>query len=199
MITVRTQLRGTEKAEAPVADLLDRAAGGDRAAWEALVARFSGLVWSVARSYRLDQASAADVSQMTWLRLVENLGTIRRPESLGAWLATTAGREALRLLRHSKRQVPAEFVEAMVEPASDDTATRLEADERAGAVTAAFEQLSPEHQQMLRLCVADPPLSYDDIAEILGRPVGSIGPTRARALEQLRRRLAAIDPVAARC
>ena len=61
--------------------------------------RFSGLVWATARAHRLSSADAADVVQTTWLRLVENLDRIREPEALGGWLATTARRECLRLLR----------------------------------------------------------------------------------------------------
>ncbi len=183
----------TITADRSVTDLVERAVAGDQRAWDAIVERFSGLVWSVARSYRLDHATAADVCQTTWLRAVEHLGRIRNPESLGAWLATTAGREALRLVEHRRRNVPSDVVEELVEPAFPDPAARLVAGERAAEVAAAFGKLSAEDQQLLRLCTADPPLSYTEIAGILGRPVGSIGPSRARALEQLRRRLAAVE------
>src|SRR5258705_49296 len=89
-----------------VAELVRAAAEGDQAAWNGLVDRYNGLVWSVARSHRLAMADASDVVQTTWLRLVEHLGRLQDPERVGAWLATTARREALRALRHSARQVP---------------------------------------------------------------------------------------------
>jgi len=66
------------------ADLLEAVAAGDQGAWEAIVERFSGLVWATARAHRLSQADAADVAQTTWLRLVEHLDAIREPEALGA-------------------------------------------------------------------------------------------------------------------
>ncbi len=194
-----TQLASASATDPPVAELLQRAASGDRAAWNALVDHFGGLVWSVARSFRLDQASAADVSQTTWLRLVEHIDRIRQPERLAGWLATTARNEALRLLRHERRCVPTDSVQDVVDPAGTDPATRLVRSEEAASVAEALESLPHDCQQLLRLCTADPPLSFEEIAEILGRPVGSIGPTRARCLEKLRRRLAAVDHVAARC
>src|SRR3954471_721330 len=85
--------------------LLLAAADGDAQAWNALVERYNGLVWAVARTYRLGGADAADVVQTTWLRLVEHLGDIRNPDGLGAWLATTARRECLRMLRSGQREV----------------------------------------------------------------------------------------------
>jgi DNA-directed RNA polymerase specialized sigma24 family protein len=60
------------------------AAAGEDVAWKALVDRFNGLLWAVARSHRLSTADAADVVQATWLRLLEHLDTIREPASLGA-------------------------------------------------------------------------------------------------------------------
>ena len=85
----------------PPGDLAKAAAGGDEAAWRALVERFSGLIWSVTRAYRLGAADAADVFQTTWLRLAEHIGRLDHPEYVGAWLATTARRESLRAARAS--------------------------------------------------------------------------------------------------
>jgi DNA-directed RNA polymerase specialized sigma24 family protein len=89
----------------PVAEWLKGASGGDSRAWDALVQRYANLVWAVARSHRLSSADAADVSQTTWLRLVEHLDRINQPERLGAWLATTARRESLAAIRRGGRHV----------------------------------------------------------------------------------------------
>ena len=78
--------------------LVDAALKGDHAAWDRLVQRFSGLVWSVTRSLGLSGDDAIEVSQATWLHLVERLARID-PDRLGAWLADTARREAARLSR----------------------------------------------------------------------------------------------------
>src|SRR3954453_7048127 len=93
---------------AEVAELVRAAAEGDQAAWNGLVDRYNGLVWSVARSHRLAMADASDVVQTTWLRLGEHPGGLQDPQGVGAWLATTSRREALRSMRHSARQVPTE-------------------------------------------------------------------------------------------
>jgi RNA polymerase sigma factor (sigma-70 family) len=75
--------------------LVDAAAKGDQAAWDKLVQRFSELVWSVTRSLGLSADDATEVSQATWLHLVERIDRID-PDRLGAWLADTARREAAR-------------------------------------------------------------------------------------------------------
>src|SRR5579863_946494 len=80
-----------------IAALVTAAAAGDQNAWNGLVDKFASTVWAIARGYRLNAADAADVSQTTWLRLVENLDRIEQPERLGAWLATTSRRESLRI------------------------------------------------------------------------------------------------------
>src|SRR5207248_2190961 len=102
---------GMSRAEATIEELLHAAAEGDERAWAEIVDRFSGLVWATARAHRLSAADAADVTQTTWLRLVEHLGRIREPEGLGAWLATTARHECLRLLRLGSRMLPTDDLE----------------------------------------------------------------------------------------
>src|SRR3954451_7021625 len=167
-----------------VADLVQAAAEGDQVAWDELVDRFNGLVWSVARAHRLSTVDASDVVQTTWLRLVEHLGRLQEPERVGAWLATTARRECLRTLRHSARQLPTEEVPETVAEAQVDSALLLE--ERDRALWQAFGGLSERCQTLLRILVSDPPPSYEDIGAALDMPIGSIGPTRARCLERLR-------------
>lgn len=168
-------------------ELLAAAGGGDARAWNVIVARYERLVWSVVRGYRLGEASSADVCQTVWLRLVENVDRIREPERLPAWLCSTARNEALRVSRSQKRTVPTELDSERKDETLADLDAGLLVDERNAALMAAFAELDPEAQQLLRLLVIDPPLDYDTIAELIGRPKGSIGPTRARCLEKLRR------------
>jgi RNA polymerase sigma factor (sigma-70 family) len=168
-------------------ELLTRAASGDRLAWEAIVDRHHRLVWSVVRSYRLDEASAADVFQTVWERLVTNVDRIRDPSRLPGWLATTARNEALRVIAHQKRSVPSEIPLDTPDRTSMSFDELLIDDETAQAAFRAFRRLPPDGQQILRLLCTDPPLDYEEIAEVIGRPVGSIGPTRLRTLEKLRK------------
>jgi RNA polymerase sigma factor (sigma-70 family) len=171
--------------------LLELAAAGDQRAWNAIVSRYAGLVWSVARSFRLSAADAADVHQATWLRLVEQLGSIRDAERLGAWLATTARREALALLKRASRDVPTSdlFTLEPKDVSRPDLDQDLLTRERDQNLWRAFGELPGSCQNLLRLMLIDPPATYAEISTALEIPVGSIGPTRARCLDQLRRKV----------
>lgn len=176
--------------DADPADLVRAAAGGDTQAWDALVARYAGLVWSIARAHRLTDADAADVSQTTWLRLVENLATLREPDRVSSWLVTTARRECLRTLRASGRETLAEPVDLDVldadAPAVDAALLQRE---RSAVLWECFERISDPCRRLLRVLMASPPPSYEDVSAALGMPIGSIGPTRARCLAGLRKQL----------
>ena len=185
-------------ADTDAGDLVNAALGGDQSSWDELVRRYSGLVWSVARGYRLGPADAADVFQTTWLRLAEHLGRIDKPSQVGAWLATTARHEALRIARGATRIVPAEEATLVALGQVDDYSperavldaeqARLNSD-RAARLWRAFGQLPARCRELLRILIASPPPSYAEVATAMGMPVGSIGPTRARCLQRLRERL----------
>jgi RNA polymerase sigma factor (sigma-70 family) len=162
-----------------------------------LVARYSGLIWGVARAHRLGDADAADVVQTTWLRLVEHLDHIRNPEGVGAWLATTARHECLRVLKVGQRHVLTDGFDLPEQASETALDARLLTSERDAALWHAFEQISERCGRLLRMLVAAPPPSYEEIGAALDMPIGSIGPTRARCLEQLRRRLATAGMTAA--
>jgi len=188
---VSTVLRCVDMQEPDNAALLAAAGAGDQRSWEAIVQRYAGLVWSVARSYRLSAADAADVCQATWLRLVEHLHDIRESDRLGGWLATTARREALAVLRRAGRDAPtADPAEMDWSDDGDDPVDHgmLRA-ERDVQLWQAFGTLPHSCQRLLRVLLAEPSPSYAEASEALGMPVGSIGPTRARCLDSLRRKL----------
>lgn len=168
-------------------ELISAANGGDQEAWEAIVDRFTGLVWATARAHRLSPPEAGDVVQTTWLRLVENLDRIRDPDRLGAWLATTARRECLRHLRLRARELPTGDDALFEAPSEDLAADRMITLERTAALHRAFTRIGERCQALLRMLAAPDPLSYEEIGAALGMPVGAIGPTRGRCLEQLRR------------
>jgi RNA polymerase sigma factor (sigma-70 family) len=179
-----------------IAHLVRAATAGCQQSWNELVERYAGRVWAVARAYRLRAADAADVSQTTWLRLVEHLPRLTNPERVGAWLAITAQRECLRIIRLSARERPDDTVSDV--PASAvDLDHELVIEERDAALWHAFSRLPPRDQALLRLLVEDPAPSYEEIGAALDMPIGSIGPTRIRALERLRREIAALGPIAA--
>lgn len=171
-----------------VSDLVARARDGDRQAWNDLVDRYLGMVHAICRGYRLGADDAADVNQVVWLRLVEHLSRIRCPEAVGGWIAATARHECLRVARASGRTVLTDDDSDLDRVAANEVGidSGLLVYERDRALLAAFEQLGGRCQHLLRLMMTDPPPSYDEIAAALDMPVGSIGPTRGRCLEQLR-------------
>jgi RNA polymerase sigma factor (sigma-70 family) len=169
------------------------AAQGDGQAWSEIVAEFEGLLWAVARTHRLCHADQADVVQTTWLRFAENLDRLREPARLGAWLATTARRECLRILRASARELPdAEPPELPAGEPRPIEGALIEA-ERDAALRSALRRLSARDQALLLMLVADSAPSYEQIGAALGMPIGSIGPTRGRALARLRGQLERAD------
>jgi RNA polymerase sigma factor (sigma-70 family) len=179
-------------AEVPdsVASLLLRIREGDAAAWNEIFRRYGKLVSSTVRSFRLQEADALDAVQMTWLRLAENAHRVQFPERLGGWLATTARRECLHILRQIK-PIPG-LVDIMPDTVADPSVGPeqhvIEAD-TAQTLRNLVAELSPRRRALVRMLFTDHPRSYAEVAQCAGIPPGGIGPTRARALRQLRDKL----------
>ncbi|MGB7798553.1 MAG: sigma-70 family RNA polymerase sigma factor [Pseudonocardiaceae bacterium] len=177
-------------ATSSVADLLLRIGDGEPAAWDEIYRQHKQLVYATVRSFRLQEADALDAVQMTWLRLAENAHRIRFPERLGGWLATTARHECLRILRQAKPASGAIGIvpEAVVDPSVGPEQRVIDAD-TSRTLWKLVAELSPRRRTLLRTLFTDNPRSYAEVADAAGIPPGGIGPTRARALQQLRRRL----------
>jgi RNA polymerase sigma factor (sigma-70 family) len=170
--------------------LVTCARDGDVRAWDALVERYAPLIWSICRKYRLADADADDVAQSVWLHLVNHLGKIREPAALAGWLATTTRRECGRLVRaaHGPRAaVYALDAETMADEQSDTAEQQVLAAERHAALREAYTSLPTECQRLVSMLTADPPVPYAEISAKLAMPVGSIGPTRSRCLDRMRR------------
>ncbi|MBV8541722.1 MAG: sigma-70 family RNA polymerase sigma factor [Pseudonocardiales bacterium] len=187
-----TATSGCTPASAPNndADLPARASDGDPAAWEEVVRRYGNLVSATVRSFRLQEADALDAVQTTWLRLAENAHHVLWPERLGGWLATTARRECLRILRQAKSAPdPLETVaDTIAGPSVDPAQQAIEAD-TARTLWSLVEDLPPRQRTLLRALFTDHPRPYSELARTAGIPPGAIGPTLARALRQLQDRL----------
>ncbi|CRK60298.1 putative RNA polymerase sigma factor [Alloactinosynnema sp. L-07] len=170
------------------AELVREAGAGDQFAWRELVDRFSGLVWRVARSHRLTDSDAADVSQSTWITLAENITGLHAPDRLPAWLVTTARRESLRVIADRARVVVSEaFDDVPDENAPETTTLRTERDD---LLWRAFATLPERCRTLLGLVAFAPGLSYARMARAIGVAPGSIGNTKGRCLDTLRRTLA---------
>ncbi len=179
--------------------LVAGALGGHSAAWDALVARLERVVWKSVNMLTSDREVREDAFAATWLRLAERLHTIREPEKLPGWLATTSCNEVRQIVRQRGRQhaslnesfgTPGGGVGDLIDTLTVDTgehADGMVADEQHGDVRAAFAQLDEACREIITVLVlADPPLAYDEASELLGRPIGSLGPSRRRCLDKMK-------------
>jgi RNA polymerase sigma factor (sigma-70 family) len=195
-------------ASVPIEELVAGARRDDANAWNALVRRFLPLVLAITRTYRLSERDAEDVSQVVWLRLTQHLSRIRDPRAVPKWISTTARHECQRVIRHMRMTVPMDPLTGgpltggpfsggpfpgvpfsgrpLNAPSEAETDAGLLRAEQRQALRDGLAELPAAQQRMLLLLTADPPVSYRDISHLLGIPVGSIGPTRARCLQRLR-------------
>lgn len=187
--------RGDPEAdERPDGDLVEACLDGDESAWTALVERYAGLVHGLARRVGLDADDAADLAQAVFVIAWRNLGLLDRPGALGGWLATITKREAWRAKRRRDRErgdapLPADAAEpARVE-------RDLLAAERRHWLERGIERLGERCRDLLELLfLRRPAASYEEAAEALDMPIGSVGPTRGRCLEKLRGLLTDLAP-----
>jgi RNA polymerase sigma factor (sigma-70 family) len=188
---VRRSRKGhTMRDDPSVIALVRRVGDGDHEAWNEIVERYSPLVWSICARYQLSRPDTDDVGQGVWLMLVEHIGKLRQPAALPGWLATTTRNECLRVLRTASRYDPDGLpADDLMPPDLDERAVEddlIEAELNA-ALRAAFAELPEACHTLLSMLIQDPPPSYAAVSSALDMPVGSIGPTRARCLAQLRR------------
>ncbi len=166
--------------------LVHRALNGDSEAWDGLVDGLKRVAWKAIGAFDLPEDERKDAFASTFFRLFERLGTVREPEKLPGWIATTARREASAVSRARRRLVPTAELPQPGDAEPDMVAERLIDSELRDALRRALQRLPPSCRELLLLLMAEPPLSYEEIGEVLGIPHGSIGPTRARCLAKLR-------------
>jgi RNA polymerase sigma factor (sigma-70 family) len=165
--------------------LVARALDRDESAWRQLVDGLKGVAWKVLYGYDLSSEDRNDAFASTFFRVYERLDSLRDPQKLPGWVATIARNEANTVYRKRAKFVPmAELPLRGV--LSEDHSEQLIDDELHVALLAAFRNLPPDMQTLLRLLSADPPLGYDEVGRVLNLPHGSIGPTRQRCLQRLR-------------
>jgi RNA polymerase sigma factor (sigma-70 family) len=165
----------------------------DEQAWNALIERYQHIIDAVCRRYRLRPEDAADVSQTVWMKAIDNFDRIRDLRAMPGWIKTTAMRAAWSVLRSRDRLTlldvsednSADWSPLVQAASSSEVDARMLHAERRAAVRDGLAELTESHRALLSLLVADPPISYQQISDQLGLPMGSIGPTRARCLRKL--------------
>jgi RNA polymerase sigma factor (sigma-70 family) len=179
------------------AELIAACIGGQAWAWDALVERYSRLVYSIALRAGVGREDAADVFQTVFTVLVENLHTLRTPKGLAAWLITTTKRTSWHMLRKRRREFTGGEDLATTLADAEQWLTKEHWEESRWAdqalVHQALQRLGGRCQYLLMLLYYDrSEPSYEDISQRLQMPLGSIGPTRARCLQKMRRILQAM-------
>lgn len=152
-----------------------------------LVRAVTPILWHTVRSYRLDNQSAEDVLQTTWMALVRRADSIADPRAVLQWLIVTARREAWRVASAQRKVNPTDWEnEELVAPMEQQPESSVIRDSQDEALWGQIGNLPPRCQQLLRVIAFSDQPDYAQIAQSLGMPVGSIGPTRGRCLAKLR-------------
>ena len=174
-------------------ELIEGCRQGKTGAWEALLTKYERLVFSIPLNYGLSRADAADIFQLTFTILIQSLDSLDDDSRLGAWLSTVARRHTWRLMERRRREGTGkgeDLAESATLVAEPDGAGSLERWERIQWLEHGLGLLDERCRELLISLYLDPQgLSYADVAERLNMPLGSIGPTRARCLERMKRAL----------
>jgi RNA polymerase sigma factor (sigma-70 family) len=165
--------------------MVGAARNGDAGAWEVLVGRFTPVMRGVVRGYGLNAADVEDAVQATWTAAFVNIDRLREPEAISGWLLVAARRQALRILERSRRELLTDDQDRVDRSTDATPESTLLDHEQKETLSAAVSRL-PDRQRAV-LDSLNPDISYADISRKLNIPIGSIGPTRERALLRLRR------------
>ena len=174
-----------------VADLLQLISEKNSTAWKEIIRRYGNIVFATVRSFKLQDADTLDAVQMTWLRLAENAPQVQYPQRLAGWLTTTARRESLHILRQQAKHptIPIDTIVDNLTAPTVDPEQHIIRRETQRMLRDLIAELPPRRRTLLQALFTENPSHYTQIAHTLQIPLGGIGPTRARALRQLRRKL----------
>lgn len=165
---------------------------GNERAWSALIDKYKQLIFSIPVKYGFSPDDSNEIFQAVCFTLLHDLSQLREPRALAAWLIRTTARTCNRY--RQERRIYAEDEPDENRSATDDKPPEkiLEELEREQTLREALGEQSPECQALIQLLFfADPPLRYEEAAQKLGMAKGSVGATRIRCLEKLRRFLEA--------
>ena len=173
-------------------ELVAECLAGKQKAWNALIAKYKNLVYSVPMKYHMSADDAADIFQAVWLELYNELPRLRQPNALRAWLMTVASNQCYRwkVKRHRQGEITGSDIDLELLPGQAETPQWQEELEREQTLREAVLRLPARCQTMVHLLFyTDPPLPYAEVAQKLGLAEGSIGFIRGRCLQKLKRHL----------
>lgn len=172
-------------------DLIGACLEGNEQAWTILIERYGRLIYTIPLRFGLSKPVADEIFQETCLILLEKLDTLRDRQRIGSWLVTVTRRACIQRWRRKAADL-VELPESHKAP--DDIENQVLRVEQQYLVQRALENLNPRCQHLLKWLFFDASSpSYDDIAEKLDIPKGSIGPTRSRCLDKLRQEIVKLE------
>jgi RNA polymerase sigma factor (sigma-70 family) len=171
-------------------ELVSRIGAGDESVWRDMSDQYESLLRWIARQCRLPAEDTDDVVQLTWLHCLEHINQLTDPHRLGGWLATICRRECIRLATKGRREVPhsgsalARLIDG--DRADGDPSVEVVVHDQNNRLYTAISVLPERQKKLLVELLRQGDQSYLDLSRRLGLPVGSIGPTRQRAVTRLR-------------
>jgi RNA polymerase sigma factor (sigma-70 family) len=163
---------------------------GNQQAWSDLIDKYKNLIFSIPVKYGLPAEDAADIFQTVCFTALEELSHLREPKALAAWLIRLTARKCARWKREKQVYSGTQIDEESLTEKGDLPEKLVEEVEQEQILREAISEMTPECGKLIHLLFfAVPPVSYDEAAQTLGFAKGSIGATRMRCLEKLRRAL----------
>jgi RNA polymerase sigma factor (sigma-70 family) len=167
---------------------------GNEEAWAQLVDKYKALIYSIPVKYGLPPQDAADVFQATCTELLTRLPELREPRALPKWLMQVAHHECYRYKRLQQRVVSRDADPNLPEPETPPMAESIvQQTQEEQMLREAMDTLTPQCRRLVELLFFETPARpYADVARELGLAVGSIGFTRQKCMDRLRRQLDAL-------
>ena len=171
--------------------LVKECLAGNEEAWSLLIEKYKALIYSIPVKYELAPQEAADVFQATCMELLSRLPELREPRALPKWLMQVAHHECYRWKRDQQRVVSRDSGQDLPEPEIPPMAESLvQQTQQEQILREAISALTPQCQRLVDLLFFETPArSYEQVAKELGLAIGSIGFTRQKCMERLRKQL----------
>jgi len=171
--------------------LVKECLSGNEAAWAQLIDKYKALIYSIPIKYNLPPQEAADVFQATCVELLVRLPELREPRALPKWLMQVAHHECYRVKRLSQRVVSRDSEAGTPEPETPPIAENLvQQTQEEQMLREAMATLTPQCRRLVQMLFFESPSRpYAEVAAELGLALGSIGFTRQKCIERLRRQL----------
>ena len=164
---------------------------GKEEAWSLLIEKYKALIYSIPVKYGLHADEAADIFQATCMELLARLPELREPRALPKWLMQVAHHQCYRWKQQQRRTVSRDAEPGLPVPETPAIAESLvQQTQEEQALREATAALTPQCRRLIELLFFETPARpYAEVAAELGLSVGSIGFTRQKCMQRLRRRL----------